>query len=108
MKLVTAPQFCYISLILPFCFFSSDVAGGMKNGNAVATIRDSTARTPVTQTKIDKASSVASQNFKQEWKAPVDVPVRHITKHMSSLDADEREVVVTPRVARQAVDNLHE
>ena len=35
------------------------------------------------------------------------MPIGHITERMSSLETSQRGVVVTPRVARRAVDNLH-
>ena len=52
-------------------------------------IRDSTARTSVAQTKLDKALSVASQDFQQDWKVSVGVPIGHITEHMSSLETSQ-------------------
>ena len=52
------------------------------------------------QTKLDKDVSVASQNFQQDWKDSVGVPIEHITKRISSLETGKRDVVVTSRVAR--------
>ena len=80
----------------------------MENGNAVSIIRDSTARTSVVQAKLDQAITVASQDFPRDWKASVGVPIGHISERFSHLETGTREVVVTPCVGRQAVDNLHE
>ena len=79
----------------------------MENGNAVSIIRDSTARTSVVQAKLDQAITVASQDFPRDWKASVGVPIGHISERFSHLETGTREVVVTPCVGRQAVDNLH-
>ena len=71
-------------------------------------IHDSTARNSVVQSKLDKAVTVTSQYFGQDWKASVGVPIVHISERFSHLETGKREVVVTPHVTREAVDNLHE
>ena len=80
----------------------------MENGNTMSIIRDSTARNSVVQSKLDKAVTVTSQYFGQDWKASVGVPIVHISERFSHLETGKQEVVVTPRVRRQAVENLHE
>jgi len=58
----------------------------VEHGSAVSTICNSTARTSVVQTKLNKAVTVASQDFQQDWRASIGVTIGHITGCFSHLE----------------------
>ena len=88
-------------------FALSSVAGTMETASGVGTVTDATLPRTVLKAKNAKASMAASQNFYEEWKASMAVPIDAISKRFSHLKTADRPVVVTPQVPSEAVTALH-
>ena len=89
-------------------FEQASIAGTVETAGGVQTVTDSTLPRTVLKEKHAKATMIASQDFYQQWKESMAVPIDAISDRFSYLKTADRPVVVTPRVPPEAVSALHD
>ena len=86
---------------------SSGVAGALITETGPAILLNSSLPSRVAKAKLDKATTEASQDFLQEWKDSIGVPITAISQRFASLTTSGRDVVMLPRVPEAQVTLLH-